>query len=56
MFHGDPEKPTITKVLSYMLVRVVPALLRSSVVAASYRPELMIGDTITSLDDRLSKR
>lgn len=35
--------------LSHMLVRAVPALLGSSVVASLFRPELMIGDAITEL-------
>lgn len=36
-----PEKSTITKVLSYMLVRVVPELLRNSVATILFRLELM---------------
>lgn len=44
-----PEKSTITKVLSYMLVRVVPELLRNSVATILFRLELMIRDVIVEL-------
>lgn len=43
------EKPTITRVSNYMLVRAVPGLLSSSVVTILFRLELVVGDVITEL-------
>lgn len=43
------EKPTITRVLNYMLVRAVPGSLSSSVVTVLFRLELVVGDVITEL-------